>query len=118
MNLFETKIIYKETVSSILPKKIIKQKKRGMSHPVNLWFQGPLREALKSILSSDNKALNNYFNIDYLRVAAEEHYSKKRDWGKLLWQMTVFSMWHKLFIENTLSSLPDFSLKDIYVSDN
>ena len=118
MNLFETKIIYKETVSSILPKEIIKQKKRGMSHPVSLWFQGPLHEALKSILSSDNKALKNYFNIDYLRIAAEEHYSKKRDWGNLLWKMIVFSMWHKLFIEHKLSYMPDFSLKDIYVSDN
>jgi asparagine synthase (glutamine-hydrolysing) len=89
-----------------------------MSHPVSLWFQGPLHEALKSILSSDNKALKNYFNIDYLRVAAEEHYSKKRDWGNLLWKMIVFSMWHKLFIENKLSRMPDFNLKDIYVSDN
>jgi len=118
MNLFKTKIIYKETVSSILPRNIIKEKKRGMSHPVSLWFQGPLREVLKSIISSDNIALKDYFNIDYLRIAAEEHYSKKRDWGKLLWQMTVFTMWHKLFIENTLSSMPDFSLKDIYVSDS
>ena len=116
MSLFKTKIIYKETVSSILPKKIIKQKKRGMSHPVNLWFQGPLYEVLKSILSSDNAALRNYFNIDYLRGAAEEHYSKKRDWGNLLWKMTVFSMWHKLFIENKLSYMPDFSLQDIYLA--
>jgi asparagine synthase (glutamine-hydrolysing) len=113
MNLFETKIIYKEAVSGILHQKIIKQKKRGMSHPVNLWFQGPLYDILRSILSSDNAALSNYFNIDYLRKAAEEHYSKKRDWGNLLWKMLIFSMWHKLFIENKLSYMPNFSLKDM-----
>ncbi len=118
MNLFETKIIYKEAVCGILPQKIIKQKKRGMSHPVNLWFQGPLYKVLKSILSSNNKALRNYFNIDHLRIAAEEHYRKKLDWGNLLWKMLIFTMWYKLFIENKLSSMPDFSLKDIYVSDN
>ena len=115
-NMFQTKIIYKEAVSSILPESIIKEKKRGMSHPVNLWFQGPLYEVLKSLLSSDNIALRNYFNIDYLRVAAEEHYSKKRDWGNLLWKMTVFSLWHKLFIENKLSYMPKFSLEDICLS--
>ncbi|MFX0197668.1 MAG: asparagine synthetase B family protein [Candidatus Hodarchaeota archaeon] len=113
MSLFETKIIYKEAANSILPKKIVKQKKRGMSHPVNLWFQGPLYGALMSILSSDDIALRNYFNIDYLHAAAEEHYSKKRDWGSLLWKMIVFSMWHKLFMENKLSSMPEFNLADI-----
>jgi len=117
MNLFGTKIIYREAVSSILPEKIIKQKKRGMNHPISFWFQGPLYEPLKSILSPDSVALRDYFNIDYLRAAAQEHYGKKRDWGNLLWKMVVFSMWHKLFIENKLSSMPNFSLQDIYLSN-
>ena len=116
MKLFETKIIYKGAVSRILPERIIKQKKRGMSHPVNLWFQGPLYEVLKLILSSKNIALKQYFNIDYLCIIAEEHYMKKRDWGNLLWKMVVFSMWHRLFIEDKQSCMPDFSLQDIFLS--
>ncbi|MFC1534653.1 asparagine synthase-related protein, partial [Thermodesulfobacteriota bacterium] len=86
-NFIETKVIYKAAVSSILPKRIINEKKRGMSHPVSLWFQGSLYETLKSVISKENSALQNYFNIDFLRVAADEHYTKKRDWGKLLWKM-------------------------------
>ena len=84
-----------------------------MSHPVKLWLQGPLYGVLKSILSPDNNALRNYFNIKKLREAAEEHYSKRRDWGNFLWKVVVFSMWNKLFIENKLSSMPDFNLEDI-----
>ena len=114
IGIFQTKIVYREAVSAILPKQIIRQKKRGMSHPVSLWLQGPLFDVLKAVLSADNVALRNYFNIDYLHVAAEEHYSKKRDWGNLLWKMIVFSMWHKLFIENKVYHMPNLGLKDIY----
>jgi hypothetical protein len=68
---------------------------------------------IKSILSSDIAPLGNYFNLDYLHGAAEEHHSKKRDWGNLLWKIIVFRMWHKLFIENRFSCMPDFDLRDI-----
>jgi len=112
-NLYSTKIIYKEAVSHLLPSEIIKQKKRGMSHPVNLWFQDPLYEVLKSILSPDNTALNKYFNMNFLQIIAEEHYSKKNDWGNLLWKMIVFSMWHKVFLESKSTEMPDFSLEDL-----
>lgn len=112
-NIFRTKIIYKHAVDGILPRQIIKQKKRGMSHPVNLWLQGPLLGALNAVLSPENRALQAYFHVDHLRSLAEEHASRKRDWGNLLWKMIVFSMWHELFIENEGSDMPDLRLKDL-----
>ena len=112
-NLFSTKIIYKEAVKNLLPSEIIKQKKRGMSHPVNLWFQESLYEVLKTMLSSENTVLNNYFNMNFLRTIAEEHYKKVNDWGNLLWKMIVFSMWHKVFIESKYTDMPNFDLKDL-----
>lgn len=112
-DLFRTKIIYKEAVKNILPRQIITQKKRGMSHPVGFWFQGPLYERLVSILSFNNPALINYFDMNYLRMLGQEHYRKKRNWGGLLWKMVVFSMWHKIFIENKFTNIPEFTLKDI-----
>jgi len=111
--LFRTKIVYKDAVKSILPVQIMKQKKRGMSHPVAFWLQGPLYERLMSILSFDNPALINYFDMNFLRNICREHYSKKQNWSGLLWKIVVFTMWHKIFIENTFTSIPDFSLKDI-----
>jgi asparagine synthase (glutamine-hydrolysing) len=112
-NLFQTKIIYRDAMSKVLPGRILSQKKRGFSHPVSLWLEGPLYKVIKSILSSDIAPLGNYFNLDHLHGAAEEHHSKKRDWGNLLWKIIVFRMWHKLFIENRFSCMPDFDLRDI-----
>jgi asparagine synthase (glutamine-hydrolysing) len=112
-DLFRTKIVYKEAVRNILPEQIIIQKKRGMSHPISFWFQGTLYESLMSILSFNKSALKNYFDMNYLLMIGQEHYSKKRNWGGLLWKMVVFSMWHKIFMENKFTSQPDFSLKDI-----
>ncbi len=111
--LFKTKIVYKEAVKSLLPAHILKQKKRGMSHPVAFWLQGPLYERLMSILSFDNPALTDYFDMNFLRTICGEHYSKKHNWSEILWKMIVFAMWHKIFIENAFVSMPDFSLQDI-----
>jgi len=115
-NLTQTKILYKEAVSRILPERIIKQKKRGMSHPVNLWLQDSLYDSLKSILSNNNKALNSYFNMNFLNRIAEEHYSRKNDWGNLLWKMIVFSMWYKLFIDNKFTEMPEIRLNELVYS--
>jgi len=112
-DLFRTKIVYKEAVRNILPLQIIRQKKRGMSHPIAFWFQGPLYKRLMSVLSLNNPALIDYFDVNYLRMLGQEHYSKKRNWGGLLWKIVVFSMWHKIFIENKFTDKPDFTLKDI-----
>ncbi len=108
-----TKILYKEAVKNILPSQIMTQKKRGMSHPVAFWFQGALHEKLLSVLSSKNPALVDYFDVNHLRRLAQEHHSRKRNWGELLWKMVVFSMWHKIFVENKSTGMPDFRLSDI-----
>jgi len=110
---FRTKILYREAVRNILPPQIMQQKKRGMSHPIAFWFQGPLYEKVMAILSPDNPALSNYFDMNYLRSLAKEHYSKRRNWGGLLWKMVVFSMWHKVFIEHKFTDMPDFRLRDL-----
>ena len=112
-NVTQTKILYKEAVGHMLPGEIIKQKKRGMSHPVNLWLQDSLYESLQSILAKNNAALNSYFNMEFLHRIAEEHYSRKSDWGNLLWKMIVFSMWHKIFIENNYTEMPEITLNDL-----
>jgi asparagine synthase (glutamine-hydrolysing) len=116
--LFRTKIVYKDAVESILPAQIMKQKKRGLSHPVGFWLQGPLYERLTSILSFDNPALIDYFDMNFLRRICGEHYSKKQNWSELLWKIIVFTMWHKIFIENAFTGMPDLSLKDLGRSGN
>lgn len=110
---FRTKIVYKDAVRGILPAQIMKQKKRGLSHPVAFWLQDQLYERLMSILSFDNPSLNNYFNMSFLHRICQEHYSRKQNWSGLLWRVVVFAMWHKIFIENTLTGMPDLSLRDI-----
>jgi asparagine synthase (glutamine-hydrolysing) len=116
MNMFKTKRIYKEAVKAILPKEIITQKKRGMSHPVNLWLQGVLYEDLKRILSCNNGAIGDYFNMDFLLTAVDEHYLRKRDWGSLLWKIIVFTMWHRLFVEDKIPVGCELTLQDLYIN--
>ena len=81
--------------------------------PIDVWLRGPLYEQMRSVLSAENRAVNEYFNVRFLRMAAEEHYQKRRNWGDILWKMIVFSMWHKMFIEMKASSEPKMSIKDL-----
>jgi asparagine synthase (glutamine-hydrolysing) len=86
------KHILKEAFKRILPEEILKRKKHGFDVPLNRWFQNELKEISEESLFN-NKKLEFFFNIDFLKHLWIEHQKNKINHGTIFWTALIFSLW-------------------------
>jgi len=96
------KRVLKEAMKKHLPQAIVQRTKMGMSSPFESWFgEGGLEIFIREINRKDS-ILQHYFNREYidhlLTKVGRKHYTSIPE-GKLF-ALYLFSLWHKLFIEN------------------
>jgi len=93
------KYIFKKSLKSFVPEKILKRPKKGFAVPVDEWFRGPLRDYLIDTILSP-KALNRgYFKRDSINQIIETHVRGNADYGQHLWGLLVLELWHRRFID-------------------
>ena len=94
----QTKWIFKQACSDLLPEGLLKQPKRGFEIPIDAWLRGPLvpmfRDAALST-SSPAAAL-----IDQRRAESllDDHQMGRGRHGQVLWSLLVLSRWAEQFL--------------------
>jgi asparagine synthase (glutamine-hydrolysing) len=106
-NLRMGKFIFKKAMSSVLPRIILKRKKRPFSNiPLTAWLKGELGEVGAQLLDSLSK--REFFRHDrVLRLFSDIEKVKRNN---QIWDLMVFEMWYELFIENDNVTNPYLSL--------
>ena len=94
-----SKYILKKKLKGFLPEEILKRKKMGFGVPVGKWFRGELKDYLFSCLLSDRFSKREFFNAAGVKKMAEEHVSGKVSHAPRLWNLLVFELWYRIFIE-------------------
>jgi len=98
-----TKWIFKKSLEGFIPDAILNRPKMGFGIPLKEWFEGPRHNLLREILLDKNALGRGYFKPDAVRTILEEHRTGKRDHGYRLWALLVLELWHKMFIDHTLT---------------
>jgi len=86
----EGKYLLKKAMEPWLPNDILYRPKKGFAVPLASWFRGPLRDRLRSALSSEALRDANVFNGRQLERLFEEHDKGQRDWSTPLWAVLMF----------------------------
>jgi len=94
-----SKYILKKKLNGFLPDEILKRKKMGFGIPVGDWFRGELKDYLLSYLLSDRFRGREFFNADGVKKMAEEHISGRVVHTPRLWNLLVFELWYRIFME-------------------
>jgi asparagine synthase (glutamine-hydrolysing) len=87
-----TKVFLKEYARRYLPRRDVRQRKRGLSVPLAAWLRGPLYDwSLETLAERGLEEIG-------VRTAAcldllEEHRRMKADHGRLLWDLLVLARW-------------------------
>ena len=89
------KYILKKSMSKLLPKKIIYQKKKGFPVPIERWFRKELNGFVRDNL--DDGIIKRFFNKRYVDRIIEKH--KKHNYSLQLWALLNFKIWYEKFIE-------------------
>jgi asparagine synthase (glutamine-hydrolysing) len=86
-----TKRILKSAFEKRLTSSIVHRKKMGFSIPLAEWLRGPLKERVRTALLCSDMEQLNLFSPNRLQMIFDEHQSRVRDHGPLLWSLMMFN---------------------------
>jgi asparagine synthase (glutamine-hydrolysing) len=93
------KHLLKELAYSLVPREILERPKQGFGVPIGHWFRGELRDVFGDVLGSSASRQRGYFNRPFVDRVLSEHLSGKRDHALRLWQLVVFELWHRQYVD-------------------
>jgi asparagine synthase (glutamine-hydrolysing) len=101
----ERKRVLKLTAARILPAEVLARRKRGFAIPIGDWFRGPLRLLLQDTLESPRARQRGYFQPRFVDRLVREHLTNRRDHTMRLWQLLMFELWHRRYLDTPTSTV-------------
>jgi asparagine synthase (glutamine-hydrolysing) len=93
------KHVLKEAARTLLPAGIIDRKKQGFGVPLGAWFRGGLTGIFSEVLGSSVTRQRGYFQTGFVDRLVQEHLGGKRDHTLRLWQLLMFELWHRQYLD-------------------
>jgi asparagine synthase (glutamine-hydrolysing) len=92
------KHILKETLRPLLPAGVLDRRKQGFGIPLGTWFRGGLTDLFSEVLDSPRTKQRGYFEAPFVARLLREHLAG-RDHTLRLWQLLVFELWHRHYLD-------------------
>jgi asparagine synthase (glutamine-hydrolysing) len=93
------KHLLKEVARAILPAGIVDRPKHGFGVPLGVWFRGGLTDFLRQVLTDRRTRQRAYFSPAFVDRLVREHVGGRRDHSLRLWQLLVFELWHRHYLD-------------------
>ena len=91
--------IEKLAMKNTVPKEILSRGNFGLEMPHSIWFFDTLKPLLKKYLSEEMIKKTDYLSYEKVDKLLQMHFSRKKDYGRALWCILMYQMWHEMFIE-------------------
>jgi asparagine synthase (glutamine-hydrolysing) len=88
----------------VLPADVLTRPKRGFGVPLDVWFRGQLRDVCRDLLGSARTRQRGYFQPHVVDRLLREHVEGRRDHTLRLWQLIVFELWHRKYLDHPLDA--------------
>ena len=104
------KLVFRKAMKQILPNPQVK--KHAFLMPLDKWYKEELRDLAERLFSHRNVKKRGYFNYYYLKRIWEKYHQSKLIYGKQLFTLINFELWHRIFIdEKSIPTSSDIKLK-------
>ena len=100
------KHILKETLRPMLPPGILDRRKQGFGIPLGTWFRGGLTGLFSDVLDAPRTRQRGYFEPAFVSRLLKEHLAGERDHTLRLWQLLVFELWHRQYLDKAAAAAP------------
>ena len=88
------KWLHRQVCQDLLPRKILKRKKRGFGvNVVDDWFRGSMSSKMEEILMDKDSQLYRYLRPAVVQRIFKQHQSGQNDYHKILFSLVVFEEW-------------------------
>jgi asparagine synthase (glutamine-hydrolysing) len=90
---FSKKRLLRQAAGPLLPKEIIRGRKRGFSIPVAAWLRGDLAGFARDVLSPETVERQGYLDPGAVTRVLEDHISGREDLSRQIWGLLNFTLW-------------------------
>jgi asparagine synthase (glutamine-hydrolysing) len=100
----ERKQLLKALAYRLVPRELLDRPKQGFGVPIGHWFRGSLRDVFGDVLGSAVARERGYFNRPFVERVLREHLNGTRDHSLRLWQLLMFELWHRQYLDTRTSA--------------
>src|SRR5207249_1892935 len=93
------KVLLRKAAAPLLPREIVRGKKRGFSIPAAAWLRGELEPFARETLSPDVLRRQGFFRPDVVGRLLDDHVAGRQDRSRQLWGLLAFTLWHERHVE-------------------
>jgi asparagine synthase (glutamine-hydrolysing) len=90
---FAKKRLLRRAVAPLLPRSIVRGRKRGFSIPAAAWLRGELEPVARDVLSPDAVRRQGYFRPEAVTRLLDDHVARRADLSRQIWGLLCFSLW-------------------------
>jgi asparagine synthase (glutamine-hydrolysing) len=87
------KRLLRRAAAPLIPKGILRARKRGFSIPAAAWLRGELEPFARELLSPERTRAQGYFDPGFVGQLLDEHVGRRQDHSRQLWGLMSFSLW-------------------------
>ena len=95
------KIVLREAARDLLPDFARERAKRPFGTPILSWFDGPLKERIRSALTAPDAFIRPYFEPAALTGLLEGHFSGQANHIELVFRLLTLELWGQQFMKVT-----------------
>ncbi len=93
------KVLLRNIMDSVIPKKIQKKKKKVFGAIQTEWFKGSMKEKIYALLDSSSFKRRDYWNHDQLKKEVDKFFAGERNNSFFIWQCLNLEMWLQKYID-------------------
>lgn len=95
----KTKLVLREALRGLVPRRIMSRSKMGFPTPIGEWLRKPFLPLLHEFVTSPRALARGLFVPETVHRLVEEHRSGARDHGDRLWLLINLEVWQRIFID-------------------
>jgi asparagine synthase (glutamine-hydrolysing) len=93
------KVLLRKAVEPLLPREVVRGRKRGFSIPAAAWLRGELEPFARATLSAEALRRQGFFQPEPVTRLLDEHVAGREDWSRQLWGLLAFTLWYERQVE-------------------
>ncbi len=94
-----SKVVLKQAFAEYLPPSLATRPKMGFGVPLDRWFRGPLRNALRDVLLDPGTLGRGICRPRVVETLIAEHITEQRDHAYRLWGLLALELWFRRHLD-------------------
>jgi asparagine synthase (glutamine-hydrolysing) len=90
---FAKKRLLRQAVAPLLPRGIVRARKRGFSIPLAAWLRGELEPFAREVLETDTLRRHGLLRPEPVQRLLDDHVSRREDLSRQIWGLMSLTLW-------------------------